>query len=41
MKKHFIAGALCGAFVMATTSVFASSAVEATIFPSKVTFFLC
>ncbi|WP_028552334.1 DUF3888 domain-containing protein [Paenibacillus sp. UNC451MF] len=40
MKKHFIAGAMCGAFVMATTSIFASSAVEATIFPSKVTFFL-
>lgn len=40
MKKHFIAGLLCGAFLMATTSVFASSVIEATIFPSKVTFFL-
>lgn len=39
MKKHFIAGVLCGAFLMATTSVLASSAIEATIFPSKVTFF--
>ncbi|MFD0678390.1 MULTISPECIES: DUF3888 domain-containing protein [unclassified Paenibacillus] len=40
MKKHFIAGVLCGVFLMATTSVFASSVIEATIFPSKVTFFL-
>ncbi|WP_409343373.1 DUF3888 domain-containing protein [Paenibacillus sp. MBLB4367] len=40
MKKHYIAGVLCGAFLMATTSVFASSVIEATIFPSKVTFFL-
>ncbi|PWW02731.1 uncharacterized protein DUF3888 [Paenibacillus cellulosilyticus] len=40
MKKHFIAGVLCGAFLMVTTSVFASSVIEATIFPSKVTFFL-
>ncbi|KEF35925.1 Protein of unknown function (DUF3888) [Schinkia azotoformans MEV2011] len=40
MKKHFIAGVLCGAFLMATTSVFASSVIEATIFPSKITFFL-
>lgn len=40
MKKHFIAGVLCGAFLMATTSVFASSVIEATNFPSKVTFFL-
>ncbi|MCZ8518494.1 MULTISPECIES: DUF3888 domain-containing protein [Paenibacillus] len=40
MKKHFIAGLLCGAFLMTTASVFASSVIEATIFPSKVTFFL-
>ncbi|WP_248928005.1 DUF3888 domain-containing protein [Paenibacillus hamazuiensis] len=40
MKKHFIVGVLCGAFLMAATSVFASSAIEAIIFPSKVTFFL-
>ncbi|GMK37604.1 hypothetical protein PCCS19_06580 [Paenibacillus sp. CCS19] len=40
MKKHFISGVLCGALLMATTSVFASSVIEATIFPSKVTFFL-
>ncbi|TBL78479.1 DUF3888 domain-containing protein [Paenibacillus thalictri] len=40
MKKHFIAGVLSGAILMATTSVFASSAIEATSFPSKVTFFL-
>ncbi|GAA3413712.1 DUF3888 domain-containing protein [Paenibacillus hodogayensis] len=40
MKKHVIAGVLCGAFLMATTSVFASSVIEATSFPSKVTFFL-
>ena len=39
MKKHFIAGVLCSAFLMATTSVFASVIIEATIFPSKVTFF--
>lgn len=38
MKKHFIAGALCGALLMATTSVFASSEIKAIIFPSKVTF---
>ncbi|MFC0216225.1 DUF3888 domain-containing protein [Paenibacillus chartarius] len=40
MKKHFIAGAMFGALLMATSSVFASSVIEATIFPSKVTFFL-
>ncbi|OPH56978.1 hypothetical protein BC351_26580 [Paenibacillus ferrarius] len=40
MKKHFIIGVLCGAFLMATTSVFASSMIETTSFPSKVTFFL-
>ncbi|MBD3917333.1 DUF3888 domain-containing protein [Paenibacillus sp. PR3] len=40
MKKQFLAGVLCGAFLMVTTSVFASSVIETTIFPSKITFFL-
>jgi hypothetical protein len=40
LKKHLLAGVLCGAFLMATTSVFASSVIDATIFPGKVTSFL-
>lgn len=40
MKKHFLAGVLCGALFMVTTSVFAASGMDAAIVPSKVTFFL-